>query len=252
MICIHVQDHADFREKAEKAVGVLTCFCDKSLRISNTDIAVDGRKDTANTDGRIAVTLKKDVGNHGSCGCFAMGTGNRNRCVVVAHDLSKKLCTCEHWKTFLSGAGEFRVVRMDGCCVYNNIYIILDIGSALSIVNHCTALLQCAGKRAGFCIGAGDPEILFKKNLCKAAHADAADSDKMNVKRFMKVYLIHNNLLIYVCCFRDSLICFIIPRPESIEKWYFRRKKWFCADYKSSQKISSKNVEIYQKNRKND
>ncbi len=41
-------------------------------------------------------------------------------------------------------------------------------------------------------------EIFFKKDLSKSAHADAADTDEMDMKRFMKVYLIHNNLLIYM------------------------------------------------------
>ena len=47
-------------------------------------------------------------------------------------------------------------------------------------------------------IGTGNPEIFFQKDLGKAAHADASDPDEMNMERFMKVYLIHNNLLIYM------------------------------------------------------
>lgn len=87
---------------------------------------------------------------------------------------------------------------MDRCCIDNHIYIILDVGSALSVIDHSATFFQCAGQRAGFGIGTGNPEIFFQKDLGKAAHADASDPDEMNMERFMKVYLIHNNLLIYM------------------------------------------------------
>ena len=159
---------------------------------------MDSRKDSANTDGRITVTLKKDMGNHGSSSGFSVGSGNCDRCIVVPHDLSQKLCTGEHWKPFFFRTGKFRVVRVDRCCIDNHIYIILDVGSALSVIDHSATFFQCVGQRAGFGIGTGNPEIFFQKDLGKAAHADASDPDEMNMERFMKVYLIHNNLLIYM------------------------------------------------------
>ena len=33
--------------------------------------------------------------------------------------------------------------------------------------------------------------MLFEKDFGQAAHTDAADTDKMDMKRFVKVYLIH-------------------------------------------------------------
>ena len=198
MVGIHVQDHADLREEAQEAVGIFTCFCDESFRVADTDIPVDGRKDSAYTDSGATVALKKDVGNHGSCGGFSVGTGNGDRCIVVTHDLAEKFRTCEHWEPFFFCTGKFRVVRMDRCCVDNHIDIIFDIGCTLSVVDDGTTFLECTCKRTGFGIGTGDTEVFLKKDLGKAAHADAADTDKMNMKRFMKVYLIHNNLLIYV------------------------------------------------------
>ena len=159
---------------------------------------MDSRKDSSYTDGRITFALKKDVGNHGSCGGFSVGTGNCDRCIVVTHDLTEKFRTCEHWKPFFFCTGEFRVVRMDCCCINNHVHIIFDVGCTLSVVNYGTALFQGTGQRTGLGIGTGDLKIFFQKDLCEAAHADAADADKMYMDWFMKVYLIHNNLLIYV------------------------------------------------------
>ncbi len=45
---------------------------------------------------------------------------------------------------------------------------------------------------------------------------------------------------------------FIITPTETIEKWFFWLKKRFFPEYKSNQKITSKNVENYQRNEKND
>ena len=53
-------------------------------------------------------------------------------------------------------------------------------------------------KRAFFGIRAGNLEILAEKDLSKSAHADSANTDKMDMKRFMEVYLIHVNLLMLI------------------------------------------------------
>ncbi len=37
--------------------------------------------------------LQKNMGNHGSSRGFSVGSGNCDRCIVVAHDLTKKLCS---------------------------------------------------------------------------------------------------------------------------------------------------------------
>ena len=60
MVCIHIQDNTDLREKAQKAVCVFAGFCDKSLRIAYADVSADSRKNTSHTDGRVTVSCKKN------------------------------------------------------------------------------------------------------------------------------------------------------------------------------------------------
>ena len=43
-------------------------------------------------------------------------------------------------------------------------------------------------------VGSGDRKAFFKKDLGQAAHADAADSDKMYVYGFFEIYFIHKHL----------------------------------------------------------
>ena len=41
-----------------------------------------------------------------------------------------------------------------------------------------------------------DNEILSEKNLSQTAHTDSADANEMDMQRFMKIYLIHNMVLL--------------------------------------------------------
>ena len=148
MICIHVQDNADFREKAQKTICIFACFCDKSFRFTYTDISADCRKNPTNTDGRIAVTCKKNMRYHRCCSSFSMCSGNCDRCVVISHDLSKKFCTGKHRNTFFFSTGKLRIVRMNGCGINDYIYTFSNVGCTLSVVDSCSFFLKCLCKRA--------------------------------------------------------------------------------------------------------
>ena len=125
-----------------------------------------------------------------------MSTGNGDRCVIVAHDLSEKLGPGQHWNAFFHSTGIFRIIRMDSSCVNHKLNIVCNIRSTLSVENACALLGQGIGKRALLGIRTGNLKILAKKDFSQATHADSTNTDKVNVKRFMEVYLIHNNLLI--------------------------------------------------------
>ena len=135
---------------------------------------------------------------HGGSGCFAVSSRYCNRHVIIAHDLSQKLGSCEHGKIHLLSFSEFRIVRMDSSSVYNSLNGIGNIGGALSVVDFCAFFFQSSGKRAFFCVRAGDGKSLFKKNLSQSAHTDTADANKMNSHRFFEVYLIHSIILLFI------------------------------------------------------
>ena len=127
-----------------------------------------------------------------------MGTGNSDRSVVVTHDLSQELCSGKHWKSLLDSTCILRIVRMYCCCINNNLKVISDVGSTLAIENMCTFGFQHFGQRAFFGIRSGNSESFFQKNLGKSTHTDTANTDKMDIKRFMKVYLIHSIISLYL------------------------------------------------------
>ena len=118
--------------------------------------------------------------------------------IVVAHDLTKKLGSGQHWNAFFHCTGIFRVIRMNGCSVNYKFYIVCNIGSGAVRKDACTFPGKGIRKRAFFGIRAGNLEVLAEKDLSKSAHADSANTDKMDMKRFMEVYLIHVNLLMLI------------------------------------------------------
>ena len=154
--------------------------------MTDTQVSSDRGKNSANSDGRIGFSSKKNLTDHGSCGCFAVGSGNGNGIVVVVHDLSKQFCTGEHWQSLGSGLCKFRIIRMDCGCVDNQINAGNDIFSTLSIKNLCTFGCEHAGKIGFFCIGPGNRKAFFQKNFSESAHADSANSDKVNMNGVIK------------------------------------------------------------------
>ena len=80
---------------------------------------------------------------------------------------------------------------MHGCGVNHQVHIIGNIGCRLAIHHLCSGCCQMFGQLALMGIGAAHAKSLPHQDLCKAAHADTADSDKVNGNGFLKIYLIH-------------------------------------------------------------
>ena len=129
--------------------------------MADTDISADGRKNTADRDGRITVCGHQDMGEHGGCGCLSVGTGNGDRSIIVAHDLSEQLSTGQHRNAGSFGGGKFRVVRMNGCRIDNEIGSGKNIFGFLTVENLCAKRSQVTGQIALLCIRAGNSKVFF-------------------------------------------------------------------------------------------
>lgn len=64
-----------------------------------------------------------------------MCAGHSNRDLVICHQLTEKLSAAEHWKTASYSLLVFLVVRMNGSCIYDNLYAVFYIGSLLADEN---------------------------------------------------------------------------------------------------------------------
>ena len=90
---------------------------------------------------------------------------------------------------------------MDRCGINHKVDTVYNIGSLLTVKYGCTILRQMICKCRFFVIGSGYGESFFKKNLCESAHTDAANSDKVDVARLIKINFIHNDTSCSVICF---------------------------------------------------
>ena len=120
-----------------------------------------------------------------------MGSGYSDGIFVVAHDLTEQFGSVHVRDAFTDNSLEFRIVRMDCSSIDDQINIVGDVFSFLSIDDRRAMMFKFFSNRRGFHIRTGDGKTAFKKDLCQTAHADAANTHKMDFYRTVKVNFIH-------------------------------------------------------------
>ena len=120
-----------------------------------------------------------------------MGTGYGNGFLIIMHELTQKLGSRKHRNAAFLCSGKFRIVRMDGCRIDDNLAVGRNIRSLLADTDAGTELCQMLGQLRSMAVGAGYRKAFLQENLGEAAHADATDADKVNRNRIMKMKLIH-------------------------------------------------------------
>ena len=143
MVGINVENDADGREEAQKAVGVFAGFCDKKIASANSDIAADGFKHAADGDGRIQRSLHCNVGEHGGSGGFSVCSRNSHTGLVIAHHLSEKLGTGQHGDAGRLRCRKFGIVGMNCRCIHDQVVAWPDVAFGLSDHDLRAGFLQC-------------------------------------------------------------------------------------------------------------
>ncbi len=80
---------------------------------------------------------------------------------------------------------------MDGRGVYHGANPFCNVAGALPKGNLRPQPFQLFRQFRAFCVRAGNAEIFLQQDFSKAAHADAADSDKVKMNWFFKVDFVH-------------------------------------------------------------
>ena len=91
------------------------------------------------------------------------------------------------------GSDIFRIIGMDGAGENNHVQIIGNIFCPLSIKYGNGFRFQHIRQSAVRPVRTGNPETRIRKNFCKTAHADTADTHKKDRNGVMKIYFIHND-----------------------------------------------------------
>ena len=92
---------------------------------------------------------------------------------------------------FFHSSDIFGIVFVNRAGKYDTIDIIGNIPGTLSIKYIDPLSFQSFGEGAFGTVGTGHTEAGILQNLCETAHADTADTYKINGRGVIKVYLIH-------------------------------------------------------------
>ena len=182
MIRVHIQDDTDIWMERMIAVCVFTGFCNEIIGVSHADIAADRIQHTTDGDGWIGLRLQQYIGEHGGCCCLAVRSADCDAVFVVQHDLTEELCPCQHRNISAFHFYKFRIVRMNGCGIYDEINIIGDIFCFLSQNNRNIHFFPLKID--------GIPRIVVRacdivshtvQNLHQREHSRTTDSNKMDM-----------------------------------------------------------------------
>ncbi len=233
MILFYIKDDADFREKTQETVGILTGFRDKIFGRTHTDIAADRFIDTADGKCRIGLVLQKDPGDHGGGGSLAVGAADGNGHLVIFHHLAQKLRTGQGRDAQSAGGSQFRIVGTNRAGIDDQVDVCRDILRLLAVMHDGALLLQRVCERGRGPVGAGYAKALRQKDLCQAAHADAADADEIYMNRTVEIDLVHGYLLgkftfftsiILICPKKTNMFLENVVRKRDMG--FFGRNTW--------------------------
>ena len=177
------------------AVCILAGLRHEAAGMADPDISADAVEDAAHRDGGIRLRRQKDLRHHGGGGGLSVGAGNGHGVLVVFHHLPQKLRPGQHGEVPADRLFIFRIVGMDGRRIYDDLNVAADIGGPLAQEDPGTVVLKMICQRAGVHVGAAHLKAPGEEHLGQAAHTDAADPDKMNSRRFLKIDLIHSRIL---------------------------------------------------------
>ncbi len=127
-----------------------------------------------------------------------MGTADGDGRLILPHHLTKELCPCKGGDPFFLHGKKFRVVRMNGAGVDNQIDIIRYVIPALTVADTGTFFGEHFRERGTLVVGTGNLKTLRQQDFRQAAHADSADADKVNMYWFVKMNLIHYRYLFLI------------------------------------------------------
>ena len=124
-----------------------------------------------------------------------MGAGYGDGFLIVFHELSEKLCSGKDRQILRRCRRVLRVIRVDCRCIYNSVDIVSNVLRPLPVDDLCAVGGELIGELGFMGIGAAYCESSLQQDLSQSAHADSADSDKVNVFWFIKIDMIHRCLL---------------------------------------------------------
>ncbi len=120
-----------------------------------------------------------------------MGAADGNGSLIILHKLTQQLCPGKTGEMHFPGGGIFGIVLMDGAGENNAVDVSGNIIGSLSIKYSDASCLQHIGQRASGPVRTGHLKACVSQDFRQAAHADAADTHKVDMGGGVKIDFEH-------------------------------------------------------------
>ena len=145
MVCVYSKDNAYIRSEMKKTVEIFACFGYEIVRRADADISADRFKYSADGYSGVKFCGHYYFGNHGSCSCFSVSTGNGNTFFVPVHYRSQKSCSFYNRYIFFMRRQYFRIIRLYCRSIYDYIRIVGYIIRFLTDSNGYSLFFKAVG-----------------------------------------------------------------------------------------------------------
>ena len=189
VVCVHGRDYGTFGMQPQEGAVELIGLGDHQPAVGEQEVGAVVAGNASEEGGAAFSRDCEDVGQHGAGRSFSVGAGYCQAAVSVCN-LLKGLRALDGAVTAAAGVGQLSHFRRDGRGVDDQ-GVLLRRGQEGGIVlemNRDALLLQCLGDGRGCAVVAADPAAGVMVPAGEGAHADAADTDKVDVIVCLHVY----------------------------------------------------------------
>ncbi len=178
VLAVDVGDDGKDGRKLEKRAIALVGLGDQVVRLAETRVRAHGIHAPADYDGRIEAARSEHGGDHRSGGGLAVHAGDGDA-VLKPHQLGQHFRALDHRNMLLPGSGHLDVIGRD-CRAGDHHVRTGDILGTMAFKNGGAQRAQAIRYQRGLQIGTRNPVAEVEQHFGNAAHADAADTDKMH------------------------------------------------------------------------
>ena len=188
MIRFNVVDDRNGGIEIQKGIAVFAAFHDDGIAVADAVPGLQQRQIAAQHDGRIAMRLHKNVGNHGGRGRLAVRAGNADRVFIFTHDQAPRLRALKNGNALRARGSDLRIVVVCRSGADDAVRA-LDILRAMPDVHSDSLCDQFIRGNRGIHVRPGDDHSLVPQNQAKRPHGNAADADQMDVLSRQQIFI---------------------------------------------------------------
>ena len=181
MLRFDIGNDVNFGMKMQEAVHIFASLDDHIGRVADPEVFTQILQNSADGNGRILAGLHIDIRNHTAGAGFAMGAGHGDRHAEFVKQIAQQHGPFNDPCLAGPSRDQLRIILLDGSRINNGIHVRRNIAGPLADDDRNAEMAQMLCNIGFPYIRAGNVVAAGLKDLRQTAHADAPDSDKVNI-----------------------------------------------------------------------